>query len=83
MPKPVAPRRTFTESHPLMLRSGVDFVTGAVTGRVFTENVRELPENIFYSDVVRGTEPKYLSARSTIWACSTRPAADSTMFDAV
>lgn len=36
--------------------------TGAITGRVFTENVRALPENIFYSDVVRGTEPKRRSA---------------------
>ena len=36
--------------------------TGAITGRIFTENVRELPENIFYSDVVCGTEPKRRSA---------------------
>jgi molecular chaperone Hsp33 len=36
--------------------------TGAITGRVFTENVRELPENVFYSDVVRGAEPKRRSA---------------------
>lgn len=36
--------------------------TGAITGRVFTENVRELPENLFYSDVVRGAEPKRRSA---------------------
>ncbi len=36
--------------------------TGAVTGRVFDENVRELPENIFYADVVRGLEPKRRSA---------------------
>ncbi len=36
--------------------------TGAITGRVFTENVRALPENIFYSDVVRGAEPKRRSA---------------------
>lgn len=30
-----------------------DNETGAVTGRVFTENVRELPENLFFADVVR------------------------------
>lgn len=36
--------------------------TGAVTGRVFTENVREMGANFFYSDVVRGCEPKRRSA---------------------
>ncbi|MFI5357933.1 MAG: Hsp33 family molecular chaperone HslO [Opitutales bacterium] len=36
--------------------------TGAVTGRVFDENVKELPENIFYCDVVRGAQPKRRSA---------------------
>lgn len=40
-----------------------DNETGAVTGRVFDENVRELPENLFYADVVRGTQPK---RRSTV-----------------
>ena len=40
-----------------------DNETGAVTGRVFEENVRELPENIFYADVVRGRQP---TRRSTI-----------------
>ena len=39
-----------------------DHETGAVTGRVFEENVKELPENIFYADVVRGREPKRRSA---------------------
>lgn len=39
-----------------------DNETGAVTGRVFDENVRELPENIFYADVVRGRQPKRRSA---------------------
>jgi molecular chaperone Hsp33 len=39
-----------------------DNETGAVVGRVFEENVREMPENIFYSDVVRGREPKRRSA---------------------
>jgi molecular chaperone Hsp33 len=38
--------------------------TGAITGRVFDENVKELPENIFYADVVRGREPKRRSAVS-------------------
>jgi hypothetical protein len=31
---------------------------GAVTGRVFAEEVKELPENVFYADVVRGREPR-------------------------
>lgn len=35
-----------------------DNETGAVTGRVFDENVKEFPENLFYSDVVRGRQPK-------------------------
>jgi molecular chaperone Hsp33 len=39
-----------------------DNETGAVTGRVFDENVKELPENIFYADVVRGRQPKRRSA---------------------
>lgn len=38
--------------------------TGAITGRVFDERVKELPENIFYADVVRGREPKRRSAVS-------------------
>ncbi|MEO6003985.1 MAG: Hsp33 family molecular chaperone HslO [Opitutus sp.] len=38
--------------------------TGAVAGRVFEENVKELPENIFYSDVVRIGQPKRRSAVS-------------------
>ena len=38
--------------------------TGAITGRVFDENVKELPENICYADVVRGREPKRRSAVS-------------------
>jgi molecular chaperone Hsp33 len=36
--------------------------TGAVTGRVFAEDVKQLPENIFFSDVVRGNQPKRRSA---------------------
>ncbi len=39
-----------------------DNETGAVTGRVFDENVKELPENIFYADVVRGRGEKRRSA---------------------
>ncbi len=35
---------------------------GTAAGRIFAENVRELPENVFYSDVVRGREPKRRSA---------------------
>lgn len=40
-----------------------DNETGAVTGRVFDENVKEGPENLFFADVVRGNQPK---RRSTI-----------------
>lgn len=36
--------------------------TGAVIGRVFDENVKEGPENLFFSDVVRGNQPKRRSA---------------------
>jgi molecular chaperone Hsp33 len=36
--------------------------TGAITGRVFDENVKEGPENLFFSDVVRGQQPKRRSA---------------------
>ena len=35
---------------------------GTVTGRIFDLNVKELPENIFYSDVVRGRGEKRRSA---------------------
>lgn len=35
-----------------------DNETGAVIGRIFDENVKEFPENLFYSDVVRGKQPK-------------------------
>ena len=40
-----------------------DNETGAVTGRIFDENVRVLPENLFYADVVCGDQPK---RRSTV-----------------
>lgn len=39
-----------------------DNETGTVTGRIFDENVKELPENIFYADVVRGRGEKRRSA---------------------
>jgi molecular chaperone Hsp33 len=39
-----------------------DNETGAVTGRVFAENVKAGPENLFYADVVRGRQPKRRSA---------------------
>lgn len=35
---------------------------GAVVGRVFTDNVRQMESNLFYADVVRGREPKRRSA---------------------
>ncbi len=38
--------------------------TGIVTGRVFTEDVKEGPENLFYADVVRGRQPRRRSAVS-------------------
>ena len=39
-----------------------DNETGAVTGRIFEENVKEGSENLFFSDVVRGAQPKRRSA---------------------
>ncbi len=39
-----------------------DNETGAVTGRVFAENVKEGPHNLFFADVVRGGQPKRRSA---------------------
>ncbi len=39
-----------------------DNETGAVTGRVFDENVKEGPENLFFADVVRGRGEKRRSA---------------------
>ncbi len=39
-----------------------DNETGAITGRVFDENVKVGPENLFYADVVRGRDPKRRSA---------------------
>lgn len=41
-----------------------DNETGAITGRVFEENVRVLPENLFYADVVVPRQPKRRSAIS-------------------
>lgn len=35
-----------------------DNETGAITGRIFEEDVRDMGENLFYSDVVRGRQPK-------------------------
>jgi len=35
-----------------------DNETGAVTGRLFDEDVREMDGNFFFADVVRGREPK-------------------------
>lgn len=39
-----------------------DNSVGTVTGRVFDENVKVGPENLFYSDVVHGNRPKRRSA---------------------
>lgn len=41
-----------------------DNENGAVTGRVFDENVKELPENLFYADLIRGKQPKRRSSVS-------------------
>jgi molecular chaperone Hsp33 len=41
-----------------------DNETGAVTGRVFDDNVRVLPENLFFADVIRGGRPKRRSSVS-------------------
>lgn len=35
---------------------------GSVTGRIFDENVKELPSSVFYCDVVRDGQPKRRSA---------------------
>lgn len=39
-----------------------DNETGAITGRVFDEDVRQLEQNVFYSDVVKPGQPKRRSA---------------------
>ncbi len=39
-----------------------DNANGAVTGRIFTENVKEMDQNIFFADIVRPNEPKRRSA---------------------
>src|SRR3954467_12039012 len=39
-----------------------DNETGAITGRIFDENVKEGPENLFYADVVRAGQAKRRSA---------------------
>jgi molecular chaperone Hsp33 len=54
---------TINFQHPLVNVFLVgDNDTGALAGRVFAENVKEGPENLFYADVVRGREPKRRSA---------------------
>lgn len=40
-----------------------DNSAGTVTGRVFEENVKELPSSLFFADVIRGQQPK---RRSTV-----------------
>ena len=41
-----------------------DNETGGVTGRVFNENVKVMPENLFFADVIRGRGPKRRSSVS-------------------
>lgn len=50
---------------------------GAITGRIFAENVKEFPENLFYSDVIRGAEPK---RRSVVPFSSADPAVGAEEF---
>ena len=45
----------------LNLFLGGDTETGAVVGRVFTENVKEAQENVFYQEVVKGNKPLHRS----------------------
>jgi molecular chaperone Hsp33 len=47
-----------------------DNETGAVIGRVFDENVKEGPTNLFFADVIRGNQPK---RRSTVDFSGTDP----------
>ena len=39
-----------------------DNADGSVTGRVFAENVKAFPSNLFYADVIRGKQPKRRSS---------------------
>ncbi len=39
-----------------------DNTDGSVTGRVFGENVKTFPTNLFYADVIRGQQPKRRSS---------------------
>jgi molecular chaperone Hsp33 len=56
---------TINFQHPLLnIFLTADNETGAVAGRVFEDNVKELPENIFYSDTVKVGQPKRRSAVS-------------------
>jgi len=45
-----------------------DNETGAVTGRVFTEDVKAMSGNLFYADVVRGRQPTRRSAAPFVGA---------------
>jgi len=39
-----------------------DNADGSVTGRVFDENVKEMPTNLFFADVIRAKQPKRRSS---------------------
>lgn len=54
-----------------------DNETGAVAGRVFEEDVKELPENLFFADVVR---PGYPKRRSTVAFVGADPIAAAEKF---
>ncbi len=47
-----------------------DNETGAITGRLYSENVRQLPENILYVDLIRTGQP---ARRSTVTFTSADP----------
>lgn len=51
----------FEDPHLNLFVTG-DNSSGKVVGQLFTENVKKTGQNLFYSDLVRGTEPKRRSA---------------------
>lgn len=53
---------TINFQQPLLnLFLGGDTGTGSVVGRVFTENVKEAEENVFYQEIVKGNKPLHRS----------------------
>lgn len=54
-----------------------DNETGAITGRVFVDDIKVLPQNLFYTDIVRGRQPK---RRSTVSFTGNDPLAAAETF---